>query len=111
MQCAVAPRAGAWIETLLFLQVCLLQLVAPRAGAWIETFLFLFMYTNIYMSRPARARGLKQKVRVIYCCQADVAPRAGAWIETLMPSRPIMRRKSRPARARGLKRYRPREHR
>ena len=33
----VAPRAGAWIETLFKLYFCYAYLVAPRAGAWIET--------------------------------------------------------------------------
>ena len=33
----VAPRAGAWIETLYFLMIPLSVVVAPRAGAWIET--------------------------------------------------------------------------
>ena len=33
----VAPRAGAWIETLLNLQNLYSIEVAPRAGAWIET--------------------------------------------------------------------------
>jgi len=33
----VAPRAGAWIETLQQGVVVLGDVVAPRAGAWIET--------------------------------------------------------------------------
>jgi len=33
----VAPRAGAWIETLFHRNAGLFQTVAPRAGAWIET--------------------------------------------------------------------------
>ena len=33
----VAPRVGAWIETLIFLTLFLLRMVAPRVGAWIET--------------------------------------------------------------------------
>ena len=33
----VAPRAGAWIETLLPKRHEQQTLVAPRAGAWIET--------------------------------------------------------------------------
>ena len=33
----VAPRAGAWIETLLYFYHLLKFFVAPRAGAWIET--------------------------------------------------------------------------
>ena len=34
---AVAPRAGAWIETILPLVPDKEAIVAPRAGAWIET--------------------------------------------------------------------------
>ena len=33
----VAPRVGAWIETLRFNDTIANQLVAPRVGAWIET--------------------------------------------------------------------------
>ena len=33
----VAPRVGAWIETLVMLNLGLPKLVAPRVGAWIET--------------------------------------------------------------------------
>jgi len=35
----VAPRAGAWIETIEFDGLITPGIVAPRAGAWIETFL------------------------------------------------------------------------
>ena len=34
---SVAPRVGAWIETLITLNTTPLNLVAPRVGAWIET--------------------------------------------------------------------------
>jgi len=34
----VAPRAGAWIETLKCASKVKSEKVAPRAGAWIETF-------------------------------------------------------------------------
>ena len=55
--------------------------VAPRAGAWIETLPFADVM-SLRRSRPARARGLK-----LWCCgqrgiTMSVAPRAGAWIET-----------------------------
>ena len=33
----VAPRAGAWIETIAASAVRYCSFVAPRAGAWIET--------------------------------------------------------------------------
>ena len=55
----VAPRAGAWIETLLSPHFYIPTIVAPRAGAWIET---------VYLCVGARGH--------------RVAPRAGAWIET-----------------------------
>ena len=35
----VAPRAGAWIETLNLAWMDYSEAVAPRAGAWIETIL------------------------------------------------------------------------
>ena len=34
---AVAPRAGAWVETFLHRQAYEVVIVAPRAGAWVET--------------------------------------------------------------------------
>ncbi len=55
----VAPRAGAWIETIMNSNDAYREYVAPRAGAWIET--------DLTMLRLA---------------VAFVAPRAGAWIET-----------------------------
>ena len=33
----VAPRVGAWIETLIEVAGCMRYKVAPRVGAWIET--------------------------------------------------------------------------
>ena len=33
----VAPRVGAWIETLNIVKCYYAMLVAPRVGAWIET--------------------------------------------------------------------------
>ena len=56
---AVAPRAGAWIETLPHRSQAMNAKVAPRAGAWIETGPFSTMIFWI-LSRPARARGLKR---------------------------------------------------
>ena len=37
LQSEVAPRAGAWIETVKGRTLLPLADVAPRAGAWIET--------------------------------------------------------------------------
>ena len=56
----VAPRVGAWIETLSISPRHHVPPVAPRVGAWIET--------------------------VCYYCDTVfnfVAPRVGAWIETV----------------------------
>ena len=56
----VAPRAGAWIETIHWWHQTSHAEVAPRAGAWIET------TTNCRHplptpSHPVRVRGLKHK--------------------------------------------------
>ena len=60
----VAPRAGAWIETVHLAWQAPGPGVAPRAGAWIET---------VHLAWQAPGPG--------------VAPRAGAWIETtVMPA-------------------------
>ena len=80
----VAPRVGAWIETINAVISFFSAYVAPRVGAWIET------RKNKYQKRrsgshPVWVRGLKLcriNQRHIVCC---VAPRVGAWIETLSP--------------------------
>ena len=56
-----------------------------------------------YMSRPARARGLKPLASMVMLSSGAVAPRAGAWIETNPPHPVFPFGQSRPARARGLK--------
>ena len=56
----VAPRVGAWIETVL-LWSCLPRLcVAPRVGAWIETSARLVFVTVFMLSHPVWVRGLKR---------------------------------------------------
>ena len=55
----VAPRAGAWVETLCPADQNQLMVVAPRAGAWVETLIEYPKHST-----------------------AAVAPRAGAWVET-----------------------------
>ena len=55
----VAPRVGAWIETIAGSAIRNQTAVAPRVGAWIET-------------SPPSCR----------CGPPRVAPRVGAWIET-----------------------------
>ncbi len=54
--------------------------VAPRVGAWIET-ISVFGDCPYVKSRPAWARGLKLN-KWTDVGQQMVAPRVGAWIET-----------------------------
>ena len=55
----VAPRVGAWIETLLIkIYYHGLQKVAPRVGAWIET-PRLLVCRAVRPSHPVWVRGLK----------------------------------------------------
>ena len=56
--------------------------VAPRAGAWIETVRKCMPSRCSIVSRPARARGLKLGHLAVSVLVTSVAPRAGAWIET-----------------------------
>ena len=77
----VAPRAGAWIETVWGILKSFKVSVAPRAGAWIETFSRVFNKDWI-RSHPVRVRGLKLILVYVYTLRLLVAPRAGAWIET-----------------------------
>ena len=60
-------------------------LVAPRAGAWIET-LQGFRTCHNLLSHPVRVRGLKHVFSMDEARRRYVAPRAGAWIETAMAS-------------------------
>ena len=55
----VAPRAGAWIESLLIVANAFSWAVAPRAGAWIESQPESAEDKNTNWSHPARVRGLK----------------------------------------------------
>jgi len=70
--------------------------VAPRAGAWIETVFAEERIRDEDKSPPVRGRGLKLSRTAYLAPIKKVAPRAGAWIETLsnedfnncLPSRP-----------------------
>ncbi len=55
----VAPRRGAWIETLSVSRSNPSTLVAPRRGAWIETDSTEGHQDNPRLSHPAGVRGLK----------------------------------------------------
>ncbi len=98
----VAPRVGAWIETSYSFSPENNPHVAPRVGAWIETRPRRSRSSRC-VSRPAWARGLKQKIHDDYETAKNVAPRVGAWIETNPEIWFIPNVKSRPAWARGLK--------
>ena len=98
----VAPRVGAWIETLANVITENCKSVAPRVGAWIETQTGL-NNENTNESPPAWGRGLKhfntEKFQIDFC----VAPRVGAWIETTSSKREKPEKLSPPAWGRGLK--------
>ena len=55
----VAPRVGAWIETDKGGSVKGSGTVAPRVGAWIETLKYLLFVLLFVMSHPVWVRGLK----------------------------------------------------
>ena len=59
IQDLVAPRVGAWIETLGMCYSHSIPPVAPRVGAWIET-LTMRCLTDRIKSHPVWVRGLKQ---------------------------------------------------
>jgi len=102
----VAPRTGARIETIRWIESLLEVLVAPRTGARIETDPALPRVLDDNQSHPARVRGLKHirswqkdyftashparvrglKLFVIVdrILRACVAPRTGARIETFI---------------------------
>ena len=56
---AVAPLAGAWIEILNTVLLCVSQQVAPLAGAWIEMLSPYESAIAFAWSLPSRERGLK----------------------------------------------------
>ena len=56
---AVAPHAGAWVETLAAILASFLGYVAPHAGAWVETTVPGPTGPTGPTSPPTRGRGLK----------------------------------------------------
>ena len=56
--------------------------VAPFAGAWIETPAAYYEIKDRVMSLPSRERGLKHVKHTQKGGYTMVAPFAGAWIET-----------------------------
>ena len=78
----VAPRVGAWIETIINPIFQLKDIVAPRVGAWIETRSAICISHRIARSHPVWVRGLKPEYQARHDRVQLVAPRVGAWIET-----------------------------
>ena len=120
----VAPRAGAWIETLkeslhrqpwkshpvrvrglklLCTFIIEKVFVAPRAGAWIETKKSIHVYCASQVA-PRAGAWIETPCEVLMMSICLVAPRAGAWIETghlsMTTKKPVS---SHPVRVRGLK--------
>ena len=62
----------------------ILSPVAPRVGAWIETLRYTRVAGGQGSSHPVWVRGLKPLFLEGFPDQPIVAPRVGAWIETLM---------------------------
>ena len=60
------------------------RIVAPRVGAWIETVSTSAVTETIAASHPVWVRGLKRPYRCLQGYKYDVAPRVGAWIETII---------------------------
>ena len=54
---AVAPHAGAWIETINHISVNTVRHVAPHAGAWIETFVVNPVRTSLLVVPQTGAPG------------------------------------------------------
>ena len=122
----VAPRAGAWIETMAAGSwngsrwsrpvrarglkhadggaQAVGQLVAPRAGAWIETRMCAVRPPAPGAVAPRAGAWIETRTGFRFPQSWQVAPRAGAWIETCsMRMRFLSASESRPVRARGLK--------
>ena len=78
----VAPRVGAWIETRSAFSASALAIVAPRVGAWIETLNRPLKVSVILWSHPAWVRGLKQEQYKTVTTDAASHP---AWVRGLKP--------------------------
>ena len=100
---AVAPYAGAWIETV---GVKVHRRAEIRSLPTRERGLKLTKTCEKpqeVTSLPTRERGLKPALNCFKLQFPQVAPYAGAWIETLKKSSKSINKKSLPTRERGLK--------
>ncbi len=77
-------------------------MVAPRVGAWIET-IYLRKLNFGIVSHPVWVRGLKPSSALPSFQTSEVAPRVGAWIETCSRCAVNDHDKSHPVWVRGLK--------
>ena len=77
-------------------------IVAPLAGAWIETSGMNF-FAYLRMSRPSRARGLKQATSALAISDMPSRPSRARGLKQLVIDYPCLTLQSRPSRARGLK--------
>ena len=77
-------------------------MVAPRVGAWIETIHTMRVGRDVE-SHPVWVRGLKHKILRAPGARLPVAPRVGAWIETASASSQPPAQRSHPVWVRGLK--------
>ncbi|CFX74684.1 Uncharacterized [Syntrophomonas zehnderi OL-4] len=80
-----------------------LDLVAPRAGAWIETVVPPPILTFFAGSHPVRVRGLKpEPVPTVYAADLSHPVRVRG-LKPVVPLRVVCRKSSHPVRVRGLK--------
>ena len=78
----VAPHAGAWIETIRVHAPTQYDASRPMRARGLKQALRLEI-RQVMPSRPMRARGLKQEQMKKVKNALSVAPHAGAWIETV----------------------------
>ena len=98
----VAPRVGAWIETVKEADAMLKRFVAPRVGAWIETSKADASFRDT-KSHPVWVRGLKLLLRL---SPQHVAPSHPVWVRGLkqrLSNKPNPKEWSHPVWVRGLK--------
>ena len=78
---AVAPLAGAWIETMMGSQTKLMMMSLPSRERGLKQG-WRVGCASPERSLPSRERGLKLGARNVPEVFLEVAPLAGAWIET-----------------------------
>ena len=80
----VAPRVGAWIETLGMCYSHSIPPVAPRVGAWIETLTMRCLTDRIKSHVTPFELASIAAYYEVFNGSDKVAPRVGAWIETVV---------------------------